>query len=67
MQHCCRDLLRDRQLRSFLSRTDGTWLDICHSDGYTGGAGGDELHHIEEDKLIVIVISPIDKLGGADE
>lgn len=67
VQHRCRNRLRDRQLRSFLSRTDGTWLDICHSDGSTVGTCGDESHPVEEDKLIGIVISPNDKLGGANE
>ena len=67
MQHRCRDLLRDRQLRSFLPWTDGTWMAVCRFDGRTAGAGGDELQHIKEDKLIVIAISPNDKLGGTDE
>ena len=50
-----------------LSRTDGIWLGVRYSDCGAAVACMDELHPIEENKLIVIVISPSDKLGGADE
>ena len=60
MQHRCRNLLRNRQLRSFLPWPDGAGLDFCHFDGGAVGAGGDELHPIEEDELIAIVILPND-------
>ena len=58
MQYCFRDLLRNRQIRSFLPWPDGAWLDICHSDGSTVGAGGDELHDIKENRLTDISVLP---------
>ena len=38
----CRNLLWNRQLRSFLPGPDGAWLDLCRSDGGTACAGDDE-------------------------
>lgn len=67
MLHRRRSLFRDRQLRSFLPWADGTWLGVRYSDCGAAGACIDELHPIEENKLIVIAISPNDKLGGANE
>lgn len=51
MQYRGRGLFRDRQLRSFLPRTDRFWMDICHFDSRTVGAGGDELHRIKEKQI----------------
>ena len=38
----CRNLFRNRQLRSFLPGPDGAWLDLFHSDSGTVSAGDDE-------------------------
>ncbi len=50
MQHRCRNLLRNRQLRSFLPWSDGAWLDICYSDGGTVGTCGDECPLVEKNR-----------------
>ena len=54
MQYCRRNLLRDRQLRSFLPWPDGAWLGIRHSDGGTTGAGLDEFKPVKERRWIGI-------------
>ena len=46
----CRNLFRNRQLRSFLPGPDGAWLDLCRSDCSAVGTCGDELPTVEENR-----------------